>query len=305
METINFDIINIIYSNLNYIDIFEFSYTNKYFYNIYKDNRKYIKSSSIIDYDVLLNNNLFDIFKDVKIKFNQRAHKLNSENIYNNIYSAIITEDINQILNYKNLKLLTVFNRTINNLNIIQSMFNLTKLDISYTDIDDITFVSGLVNLKYLDINYTKIKDLSPLKHLVNLKTLNIIKINVNTFDIFKNMILLENLIMYNCTFENDLNYDNLKYLVNLKELNIANTVKFNFSYLTSLTRLTRLCISCTDITDIEPLSYLVNLKKLYMVSIFNKLDLKPILKLNNLNILKVNDWHDNYDLIKNIYDVS
>jgi hypothetical protein len=43
METLNFDILNIIYSYLNNIkDIYNLSIVNKYLYNIFTENKKYM-----------------------------------------------------------------------------------------------------------------------------------------------------------------------------------------------------------------------------------------------------------------------
>lgn len=297
METLNFDILNIINSNLSYNDIYHLSFINKYFYDMYKTNKKYIKSESLILYNYALKNNMFNIYNDINISFLQNKYEYPKPEHYKFIKFSVINHNSECVTNYINLEVLKIIDKTITEFSFLSCLKKLKKLQLHNTKINNIDFISNLTNLEELDIGYTQITNLEPLKYLINLKKLNLMKLNVNTLNIFKDMRLLEDLNMYGCTFDNNLNYDNIKDLINLKELCLANTITFNFDYLKYLINLTKLGISHTDIKDLEPITYLKKLNILYMMSIYNKLDLKPLLTLNNIKI-SVDKWHYNYELI-------
>lgn len=124
------------------------------------------------------------------LKGNENLSKLNA-NWCNNLI------DISALKDLPSLKLLTLSDTLVTQLDVLKGKSQLEWLDISGTKVKDISILSDLVNLRFLDISETEISDITPLFKLENLKTLHIDeKISTNQIDNLKKALPNINLIV-------------------------------------------------------------------------------------------------------------
>lgn len=287
----NFDIINIINKNLDYIDIIHFSSSTKHLFDIYKNNKKYICSEEIINYQKFINYKLYNHFPKMRLAFKFLEK---SDEIYNNniVKLYIYINDIKYIVGCNNLEELRIINnfdnRIEHNLYYLNNLSKLKILNLFSLELNNINFVSNMPNLKVLDISYNNITDLSPLKNLTKLENLSMIKTKINNLDIFNNLKNLKYLNMYYCEFNNNLNFNIFGNLINLNFLNIGLTKNFNYDVLRLLTNLTTLYVVQTNINNLEPISKLNKLKSLYLSNISDNTDYEPLIDLSYNNDIKI-----------------
>ncbi len=291
----NFDIINIINKNLDYVDIINLSSSNKHLFDIYKNNKKYICSNEIISYQKFIKYNLYNHFPKMKLSFKFSLEEVQPDEIYkNNIVKLVIYKnDIKYIADYNNLEELKLLNnsytRVEHDLNNLNNLSKLKILNLFSFELNNINFISNILNLKVLDISYNNITDLSPLKNLTKLEKLSMIKTNINNLDIFNNLKNLKYLNMYFCDFVDNLNFNIFSNLTDLEDLNIGLTRNFDYNVLRYLKNLNKLCLAQSYINNLEPISKLNKLNILYLSNIrcYN-IDFEPLIDLSYNNDIKI-----------------
>ena len=311
----NFDIMNIIYNNLDYIDIINVSSTNKYFYNMLKENNKYIYSNknkyiTICDtkyeksyyynyfHKIKILDNIINIIPNIKIKLIidtehyyeeldkfPEKYELNVYDIFlecNNYRNVIYDLDkLNKFKNLNNFKYENI-NSTLLELNI-----DIPTIDLSLNNIVEIKIENNLNNLTSLNLNNTidndEMYNLDFLQYLNNLTELNLRNNNIYNIDFLK---YLTNIRILNLSY-NNIDIESLnKY--NLNNIQILILTHNNLNYykldnLSNLITLTDLNLSHNNLTTQKcyPLSKLINLTKLNL-SYNNIIDFNFV---NNLDI--------------------
>jgi hypothetical protein len=293
MNIFNFDIINIIYSNLNYIDIINFSSSNKHFFGLYKNNKKHIISNQVIIYERFINYGVDQVFPNTKLKKNHNKNNYFDDKYINNIVVFFSGVDknisIDNILKYKNLEKLSLYiNLSLDLSGLEQLKFLKTLILIPICDnnyLTNINCLNNLSNLEELDISYNSITSFEPLKKLNKLKTLKMMKSKIDDITIFSNLTLLEELHLYNCSFNKNSDFSVFNKLINLKYLDIGLTTNFDYNCVGMISNLITLYMGQNRILSLEPLNNLKKLKKLYIASLHNNIDLKPLLNMSKMEI--------------------
>lgn len=290
MDTLNFDIINLIYSELDYIDIINVSKVNKYLYNMFIDNKKHIISKESITYYKVKKYNLLDRYENIKISIDSSGFFDNNFKKYvNNITILRLDEKeyVPYLPNMINLKKLLIYiniNFDISNLIFLEELY---ICGISIINIDSLKY---LTKLKFLLLNKCEIKDSSSLEKLTNMRRLEICSSEINSLSFLKNMKYLNHITFYNSTFNKKINYSFVKYLINLKYLNLCYTKNFKYECLKNITSLEILYLTRTKIKNLKSLSPLVNLKTLFLSCLLHneELNLIPLKTLGKKNKLKI-----------------
>jgi Leucine-rich repeat (LRR) protein len=196
MDSLNFDIINIIYSNLNNInDIYNLSLVNKYLYDIFKNNKQYITCHielSSIKHDINKINNISDIFKNSNLKLLYNC---------NNYYYISSLEPIRSLINITHLD---CSNNNISSLEPIRSLINITYLDFGNNNIPNIEPIKDLINIAILDCSDNQITSLEPIKDLINIESLYCYNNKITSLEPIDNLINIRNLY---CHFNQILNF--------------------------------------------------------------------------------------------------
>ena len=181
-------------------------------------------------------------------------------------------EEVKKISPLSHLRILEVSNTySLQNLDKLKNLDRLEKLYIKNNNIFNLSGISKLKNLKNLDISGNPIIDYSPLKTLTNLISLEIGTQYPNPFQ------------------ERNSNngLENLKYLINLKFLNLAGKYFKELISLNNLNKLEYLDLSENRITDTSHLNKLINLKHLDLSDNYlnNISGIGKLLKLEHLNL--------------------
>ncbi|CAL6005813.1 leucine-rich_repeat domain-containing protein [Hexamita inflata] len=195
-------------------------------------------------------------------------------------FSAVNMDNINQ---FQNLKELDLSGSQGLDLSQLQDLTQITSLNLSGCDIRDTTDMSeqAIQKLKNIKINPQEVKencyiDASPLKFLVQLEKLNMNNCKLNKIDV-------------------------LRYLINLKELDLADNDNIDdITPIGNLLQLRILNLEHCCLTNIEALQLLLNLEELNLannVNIFSDkviqrtgyLDTAPLQYLTKLTILNLN----------------
>lgn len=165
----------------------------------------------------------------------------------------------------------------------------ITELDLSETAVTDLRLIKEFTNLQILDLseapvelyNYTPkwriiLARWGILKHKKSRK-----KIDLSSLKYLKNLRILN---LNRASFKNIKSISNLK---NLELLILADTEISNINFLPGITSLQTLIMDNTNISDIQPLKYLTNLKELHVsYSKVSDLDsLKNLTQLQEINI--------------------
>lgn len=280
MNNIPSDIVLMIYNNLHLLDIYNLNIVNKYFYDIFRMNKKYIIKNSTNEIIDLYNDSIiYNVRKDYydnafidnaitknnKVKFS--FYHDNSYNIYkyrNYIYKIT--------LNYKDSFLIK---KTLDKLE------NIYFLDIAFNDINDISFLSN-INIKKLNLSKCiHINNLPKFKCLEEINLSNCPRLFFNN-DVLS---LLKNVKIINLSYCNNLSDDlDLSILENVIDLNISSCTKLK-SDITCLKKLEKLNIyNCNNI--IYNFNYLNNLKSVIIDCVFynkNKHNLNKYFNKENI----------------------
>ena len=285
----NFDIINIIYNKLDYIDIINFSSTNKYLYNIYKTNLKFIEiDETMIVASCKPNDNFY---------YNNRVYHDNYDNnlliLDNNIIpkcKIVLLMDIN------NNKLKYFYDKYKSNIDaIIFDTDNKYLKNIElFTDVSSVNISSCCVNTVTIGTN----------NNLNNIKILNMCLNKITDINFIKFIQNIKELILYNNNIQDLLVFNNYTF-PSIELLDLACNNIFDIEPLSKLTTLTLLNISYNNINNIEPLSILSELKDLGIDhnNINNiPLNIRLLSNLESLDISGNNiDNFDNLMLLQNL----
>lgn len=154
------------------------------------------------------------------IYFEDLQYFKNLENLYIS-NSNISDEDLKYIFSLSQLKTLSLYECTINNLKGINNLNKLENLYISkigYSNISDISSLQNLKNIKLVGVEIDSLNFLLPLKQL---KSLDIRYSKINDASMLKNITSLEQLYAIKTP---NLNILDILEMPNLKELQIDNT---------------------------------------------------------------------------------
>jgi hypothetical protein len=286
---INFDIINIIYNNLNYFDIINFSSINKYLRNIYKTNLEFIE----IDETMIVVSGE----PNYTFYYNKKVYHDNYDNnlliLDNNIIpkcKIVLLMDINH-----NNKLKYFYDKYKSNIDAIR--FETESRDLKnielFTDVSNVTISSCCVNTVTTITN-----------NLNNIKILNMCLNKITDINFIKFIQNIKELILYNNNIQNLLVFENSTF-PSIESLDLACNNIVNIEPLSKLTTLTLLNISYNNINNIEPLSILSELKDLGIDhnNINNiPLNIRLLSNLESLDISGNNiDNFDNLMLLQNL----
>ena len=148
-------------------------------------------------------------------------------------------------------------------------------------------------NITELNFAVNSIIDISNLKYFENLETLNLShNKNIKDFSCISGLHKLKNLNLSNTVISDfvEINLYDSYYKQSLKSLILSNT---NFSCIENICKFTSLEIldlSENVIKDYTHISNLITLKKLYLKKMVDEIDFEPILGLNNLNELVIDE---------------
>jgi len=189
--------------------------------------------------------------------------------------SDIVIKSLEDLVNFKNIKELTLVNtelKYITGLNNLKDLESFTLIGHDLWDFSSLTEYPNLTSIT-IDLASRYSHDLSYVTSLPNLRQLSI-----------SNTYLLKNI-------------SSLKEAVNLETLVLSDARLDSLSFLPSLEKLTSLDISGNEIDDITALSQLPNLKKLRLSSA-KVSELESIFNLTKLEHLDLSDSHGySYDV--------
>lgn len=141
------------------------------------------------------------------------------------------------------------------------------SLSVSHAIIKDPKSISKFKNLECLHLNDCEIDDFSFLKKLEKLKCLNINSCISDDFEYIKYLPNKDNLLELT-----------ISYCADRESLPIT-----DISYLEGFTGLIGLNLGGNDIKNLEPISNMVNLKRIYLYENFHIESLKPLYNLKNI----------------------
>jgi GTPase SAR1 family protein len=202
------------------------------------------------------------------------------------IISSTSVEDLNFLMNFKELQTLFLFNTNILDLNPLKDLNNLKFLSLGRTKINNIDTLARLNKLEQLFIYKTNITDLSALSELTELHTLSIHDTKTNDLEPLTLLTKLTKIYADN-TLINNLNP--IEHLSCLQMIEISNTNITNLEPITRLERLEWLFLSNTKVKDLSPLTSLSNLK-LLDISNTEVEDLAALRHLKQLKSLYINN---------------
>jgi len=127
--------------------------------------------------------------------------------------------DLSPLAKLQNLKLLTIRDTSVKNINSLANLVNLQKLDLSGTNIKSIEPLTKMVNLERLVLDGTAIVDLKPVKNFKKLEHLSIMRTKVNNLEPVRNLINLQTFYAYETKISN---LEPLKGLTNMRRLYIS-----------------------------------------------------------------------------------
>lgn len=202
--------------------------------------------------------------------------------------------DLSVFGNLKKLHTISLRNTGIDNISFISNLTSLEKLIITgsystWNNIEDINPIRQLVNLKELQLTFNG-KPLKNCETIGNLTGLEVLIFNyniINDFNFIRNLKELKVLNLDSVIGLSDINFltglkkleklnisgtgirdiSPIGNLIELKELNLANTDVINFDSLSGLKNLEVLDLGATGIEDISFLSELVKLRELKIAS--------------------------------------
>ncbi len=164
----------------------------------------------------------------------------------------------------------------------IDKILNLETLSCrSYpNEIQDLNPIRKLSKLKHLNCYGVSVKSIEPLENLLNLETIHFGLANIEDSSEFINLSDEQKLYINSIFPENLIDFQYVKKLIFLKEINVKNNNVANFEYIKNLLNLTTVKISGTNIEDISPILDLKNLVSLTMEGVkINSEQIKELLK--------------------------
>ncbi|CAL5988492.1 leucine-rich_repeat domain-containing protein [Hexamita inflata] len=164
------------------------------------------------------------------------------------------------------------YSKNYKDIQFLQNMKQLVQLDISENYIQNIKMLGDLVNLEELNLSKNLCGDITPLKKLTKLIKLDLCS---------------QQYIKYSDRVNILTNIQTLKYLINLKELDISQNSIAEISPLKCLKSLSKLILRANNVYDLSPLKLLINLCKLDIAENC-WVDLSPLKYLVNLNYLSI-----------------
>ncbi|CAL6047177.1 Conserved_hypothetical protein [Hexamita inflata] len=199
-------------------------------------------------------------------------------NVLNNL-QEVNFEDCNSIIiNFNSKSIHSVsFNKCIFQSIDCFQLPNLYKLSVMYQR--SVSLIFSSMNQDQSQI--TAINQISTSQDIMKINILDAQK-NIHTI---KFNIQLEKLNINNCRLKQ---IDMMSFLVNLKELDLANNCFNDLTPLQNLVKLTKLNLSSCEITNIEPLQSIINLEDLDLSQNSNLTNLIPLQKLMKLAILNL-----------------
>lgn len=214
-------------------------------------------------------------------------------------------EDISVLYKLSNLEYLNLSDNMIENINPLAKLYKLKVLDLSYNNMTDLDDLKNLENLEVLRLSSCeKIKDFSPLASLVNLKELVFDPNGLDTSSL-TNLNELEYLAIgyTEDSRYQELVFNNICNLNNLKKLCLYHTGYIDAKLLTNFSELKSLCMDVEIIVNSEKIGELVNLEELTIRYCYNYSDISSLSNLTNL--VKLNLEFNNITDISPLRDLS
>lgn len=193
------------------------------------------------------------------------------------------TFDINEIIEFKNLKNITVADKKLKNFHKIENFLEIEEIDLDSVEIvdSDLSIFDNKLNnftklMKFKIFDVKEFKNINILNSSSNLKILNIAGV------------------------ENIKNIDILKHFKNLEEVDISNNKISDISPLENSKNIRVLSISDNLVKDIEVIKNFKNLKELY-ISHNEIKDLTPLKSLESLEYILLDDKINITEIKKNL----
>lgn len=223
------------------------------------------------------------------------------ENCINLEYLAInynrTNLNIDSIKNCINLKYIELNYSKIDNCNSLINLINVFYLSLKGNNIEDISPLRNLKELKFLILDNNKITNFSYLEECNKLEILHIANNNLqsikNNFNSIK-----ESLIELNISYNNLTNIDHISLFINIEKLICTNNPINDIYELRYLFNLRVVNLMNTNITSIKPLICCYKLEILYFsINISNLKGLNNLLLLDSLRCLQINKYNG-YDIL-------
>ena len=193
------------------------------------------------------------------------------------------TFDINEIIEFKNLKNIIVADKKLKNFHKIENFLEIEEIDLDSVEIvdSDLSIFDNKLNnftklMKFKIFDVKEFKNINILNSSSNLKILNIAGV------------------------ENIKNIDILKHFKNLEEVDISNNKISDISPLENSKNIRVLSISDNLVKDIEVIKNFKNLKELY-ISHNEIKDLTPLKSLESLEYILLDDKINITEIKKNL----
>jgi len=177
-------------------------------------------------------------------------------------YSRV--KDLTPLEKLYQLRELNLSGLKIKDVSMLSNLVSLIELNLSNTHVKDVSGLNGLKGLERLYLNYTQVSDITPLTELLYVNNLDLSYTHVKDFSPLSNMKNLEYVNLGHTSIEtlNGLHFPNLK------TLSLYNAALENLDGVHNFQKLEHLEVSRTMVDDISPVSELLNLKYIYILTI-------------------------------------
>lgn len=226
-------------------------------------------------------------------------------------FTTEIYFDCKFLANMEKLRILSLANCDLENINKISTLTNLKVINLNYVNVSNLKFLSNLINLEELYLsppefdenkqNFVNLYDIQDISMCDNLKILTIERSYINNINLLR---LKENLIkleIKNC-YDID-NFNFVSELINLKHLSIIGMNILDINFIDNLESLEDLNLTnCKQITTFDNISRLHNLENLTLQNVkISNIDF--ILELPKLKFLDISGCENitNKDILENL----
>ena len=231
----------------------------------------------------------FEIIESDYEKKGINSYKIDEKgNVINLFLNQIAINEISVLLPFsKSLKVLTLFECGIENIEDIVFFKELKELDLTLNSISKLTGLESLTSLKKLVLPCVYMDSISELKYLKEIEILNLSSnIEINFDNEFEG---LDNLKELNLSGNDLVNLNNICPISSLKKLNLKECEITHMDGIEKFPNLEVLNLSGNPIEEITGLVHFINLKELYLNST-NISEISGLDSLVNLESLDLSD---------------